>query len=166
MIAAIVAVDEKWGIGKNGDLLFHIPEDLRFFQRITRNNAVIMGRKTWDSLPAKPLINRLNIVVTTGEEGIRNNALFVGLSDAMSILINAKDTDDYYVIGGETIYKELLLFCEVIYVTKIFSDGQADRFFPDIDKDNKWIFWDSTSKKEYEGVKYQFFEYRRNKECQ
>ena len=166
MIAAIVAVDENWGIGKEGKLLFHIPEDLKFFMKMTRESAVIMGRKTWDSLPVKPLRDRLNIVVTSGEKGIRNNALFVGLAEAMSILINGSDTDDYLVIGGETIYTELLPFCEIIYVTKIFSDGQADRFFPDIEKDDRWMFWDSTSKGEYEGVKYQFFEYRRNKECQ
>ena len=70
MISAIVAVDENWGIGFNGQLLEHIPEDMKFFKKITTGNVVIMGRKTWESLPIKPLPDRLNLVVTSKGRGV------------------------------------------------------------------------------------------------
>ena len=85
MISAIVAVNNDWGIGYNGDLLEHIPEDLKYFKKLTENNVVIMGRKTWDSLPKKPLPNRLNMIVTSQIKSSAGCALINGEYMALSL---------------------------------------------------------------------------------
>ena len=90
MISAIVAVDYNWGIGFNGDLLEHIPEDLKYFKQLTTGNTVIMGRKTWDSLPNKPLPNRTNIVITNNTN-MEGQAEFMNLTDAMLYFIYNKN---------------------------------------------------------------------------
>ena len=90
MIKAIVAVDENWGIGYNGDLLEHVPEDLKRFKELTTNNIVVMGRKTWDSLPKKPLPNRLNIVVTSKQIEDMENVKFLSLEETIRYIINYK----------------------------------------------------------------------------
>ena len=105
MISAIVAVDDNWGIGFNGDLLEHIPEDLKHFKELTENNVVIMGRKTWDSLPKKPLPNRLNMVVTSQIKSSVGCVLINGEYMALSldnVILQFQNCDDtnYFVIGG------------------------------------------------------------------
>jgi dihydrofolate reductase len=127
MISAIVAVDNNWGIGFNGDLLEHIPEDLKYFKKLTENNVVIMGRKTWDSLPKKPLPNRLNMIVTSQIKSSAGCVLINGEYMALSldnVILQLQNCDDtnYFVIGGGQIYKELLPYCDRVYVTKIFKN--------------------------------------------
>ena len=135
MISAIVAVDNNWGIGFNGDLLEHIPEDLKYFKELTsgEHKTVVMGRKTWDSLPKKPLPNRTNIVITNNTN-IEGQAEFMDLTDAMLYFIYNKN-DDIFIIGGGKIYEELLPMCNRVYVTKIFKDhDQVDTYFPNLDE--------------------------------
>lgn len=172
MISAIVCVDFNWGIGSKNNLLAHIPEDMKFFKQQTENNIVIMGRKTYDSLPVKPLPNRTNIVIThmnshpqLQREGlIHSNMEFIKSWLSQKEAIN--ESMNIYVIGGGTIYKELLPFCERVYITKVFRVyGNADTFFPNIDKMPEWEMTSASDIKEHNGIYYCFCVYDKvNKE--
>lgn len=167
MISAIVAVDNNWGIGFNGDLLEHIPEDLKYFKKLTENNVVIMGRKTWDSLPKKPLPNRLNMIVTNQIKSSVGCALINGEYIELSlenVILQFQKCDDtnYFVIGGGQIYKELLPYCDRVYVTKIFKNhDQVDTYFPNLDNSDKWVPINQSSLQTYKNIKYQFWVYER-----
>lgn len=141
MIIAIVSVDEEYGIGKDGKLLAFHSEDMNFFKTMTTGNIVVMGRKTWDSLPKKPLPNRTNIIITSYPEKSENiDATFTTMEDFLDNLeyLNT-GKEDIYIIGGASIYKQLLPYCERIYMTLIpEKNNNADTFFPIIDMDNEW----------------------------
>ena len=129
----IVATDKNWGIGKNNDLLFHIPKDMKFFRETTTGKTVIMGRKTLESFPnKKPLPNRRNIVLT------RNRDYTIEGAEVIYDISELNTPNDAFVIGGSEIYKLLLPVCHTAYVTKVDADGNADKFFPDLDKDDAW----------------------------
>lgn len=165
MISAIVAVDNNWGIGFNGDLLEHIPEDLKYFKALTTGHTVVMGRKTWNSLPIKPLPDRKNIVITSNPVpafALINGAFRQTLEETMLDMLALKDEIDFFVIGGGTIYKELLPLCDKVYVTKIFKDhDQVDTYFPNLDKLEEWAPAMCSAIYDYEGLKYQFWQYDR-----
>lgn len=168
MISAIVCVDKNWGIGSNGDLLVHIPEDIRFFRDKTQNSIVIMGRKTYDSLPSKPLKNRTNIVITSKIDSDfeigDNGTFFMSMDFIKKILrLTPKDSSiDCYVIGGGKIYKELLPYCDKAYVTKVnYAYENADTYFPNVDKDEKWEVEESSESKVHNGIKYKFYTYKK-----
>ena len=166
MISAIVAVDENWGIGSNNELLESIPEDLRRFKKLTDENTVVMGRKTWDSLPVKPLPNRFNIVVSRQEQQYEPNSFtwVTTLEKCIQTMLN-DDIDEYFIIGGGQIYKELLPFCDRVYVTKIFkSHENVDTYFPDLDEPEEWNTWKVTKRSKiyiYNNLMYQFWTYDR-----
>ena len=158
----IVAVDKNYGIGKDGGLLFSIPEDMAFFRSMTRGKTVIMGRKTLESLPGgKPLKGRRNIVFS------RDPAFMAeGVERVSSIneLLNAVEgDDDAFVIGGEAIYGMLLPICDKAYVTMVDAEAEADRYFPRIEHMEEWILAYASEWKEHEGISFQFREYHRTK---
>ena len=167
MIAAIVCVDNNFGIGCNGDLLAHIPEDMRFFRDKTKNSIVIMGRKTYDSLPLKPLPYRTNIVITSKVKECceidNNGTIFVSM-DFIKIFLKTLSPEapiDYYIIGGGRIYKELLPYCDKAYVTKVnYAYENVDTYFPNIDNDKKWEVEESSEIKIYNGIEYKFYTYK------
>lgn len=169
MISAIVCIDENFGIGSNGDLLVHIPEDMKFFKEKTTNNVVIMGRKTYDSLPVKPLPNRTNAVVTSKInkpcEIDDNGVYFVSMDfikEFLDILPRYAEEADCYIIGGGQIYKELLPYCKYAYVTKVYcSYNNVDTYFPNIENMTDWEIEYENEIKECNGVKYQFCTYRK-----
>lgn len=167
MISAIVAVDENWGIGFNGELLEKIPEDMKWFRLLTHERTILMGRKTWDSLPKKPLPDRLNLVITRGERKFDNMTVFINMEEAkVRAREAAKDHDDeWFVIGGGQIYKELLPFCDRVYVTKIFkSHDNVDTYFPNLDEPEEWNTWKvvhQSKTKVYNDIMYQFWIYDR-----
>lgn len=161
MISAIVAVDNNWGIGYNGDLLEKIPEDMKYFKELTTNNVVVMGRKTWDSLPKKPLPDRTNIIISNkGNLLLENGAIRLSLDD---LLLGIADfEDDVFVIGGGQIYKELLPYCEKVYLTKIHkSFDNVDTYFPNLDELDDWCFKCSHRVKTYKDFTYEFMKYDR-----
>ena len=144
MISAIVAVDENWGIGFNGELLEKIPEDLKRFKKLTKGTVVVMGRKTWDSLPNKPLPDRLNIIISRQPQFVDFLTISIGMEEAkIRAGMASKDPEDeWFVIGGGQIYKELLPFCDRVYVTKIFkSHDNVDTYFPNLDEPEEWNTW-------------------------
>ena len=162
MISAIVAVDNNWGIGFNGDLLEHIPEDLKYFKALTDGNIVVMGRKTWDSLPKKPLPNRLNIVITSQERHFEEMTAFIPFLEVVSRLKHSQKEDDWFIIGGGQIYKELLPYCDRVYITKIFKDhANVDTYFPNLDESEEWAPGMCSSLHKYKGLTYQFWQYDR-----
>lgn len=138
MIAAIVAIDERFGIGYDGQLLAHIPEDMKHFKELTSGNAVVMGRKTWDSLPQKPLPNRENIVITSHPHKAEQfDVVFWNMEEALEWLENTQK--DVFIIGGASIYKQFLPYCDTIYITlihKVFDN--VDTYFPTIDLEEEW----------------------------
>ena len=161
MISAIVAVDNNWGIGFNGDLLEHIPEDLKYFKALTTGHTVVMGRKTWESLPQKPLPNRTNIIISNqGNLILENKAIRFKLED---LLLGITDfEEDVFVIGGGQIYKELLPLCDRVYVTKIFKDhDQVDTYFPNLDESDDWAPALQSNLQNYKDLTYQFWQYDR-----
>ena len=169
MISAIVCVDQNYGIGNKNDLLVHIPEDMKMFKDITTNGTVIMGRKTYDSLPKKPLPNRNNIIITSKAKKQpkiqKDGAIHSNMDCIKSWLANPKvinENSGIYVIGGGMIYKELLQFCERVYITKIFhAYDNVDTYFPNIDEMSEWEMTSASEVKEYNGIKYQFCIYDR-----
>ena len=161
MISAIVAVDNNWGIGFNDNLLEHIPEDLKMFKQLTLGHTVVMGRKTWNSLPKAPLPKRGNIVISHAQPLIMDkNTLRLPLEDVIEFL--EYTNDEVFIIGGGAIYKELLPFCNRVYVTKIFKDHpDVDTYFPNLDEMDEWVPAACSSIHDYKDLTYQFWQYDR-----
>ena len=161
MISAIVAVDNNWGIGFEGQLLECIPEDMRRFKQLTTGHVVIMGRKTWDSLPSRPLPNRINYVITK-EARVSNEKVAYFNMDCIKMTMQKQTNYDYFVIGGGEIYKQLLPYCDRVYVTKIFTDHEnIDTYFPNLDNDPMWQATDYSDIKTFNNKQYQFITYKR-----
>lgn len=164
MISAIVAVDVNWGIGFDGELLERIPEDLKHFKELTSDNTVVMGRKTWDSLPKKPLPNRFNIIISRIERPYEINSFtwFTSLESCIKTMLN-DDIDDYFIIGGGQIYEELLPYCDRVYVTKIpKAYPNVDTYFPvDLDESSEWRQVETGEMREYNNIAYHFLTYER-----
>lgn len=134
---AIVAVDKKWGIGKNNDLLFNIPEDMKFFREKTNNSTVCMGYNTLLSFPgSKPLKNRVNIVLNPDKNVNRDDCIIVHSLD--ELFAELKKYDNVFVIGGAMFYKTMLPYCEEVYVTKVDADGEATVFYPNLDENENF----------------------------
>ena len=132
-ISAIAAVDANFGIGYSNELLFRIPEDMKFFKETTMGHNVIMGRKTYESIGSKPLKNRFNYVITSDRSKfiLKDNLRITSLELVKNILTSANDNEDYFIIGGESIYKQLLKYCDTLYLT-VYSKSfdNVDSYFP------------------------------------
>jgi|688.fasta_scaffold577578_2 dihydrofolate reductase len=126
-IALIVAVDENNGIGNKNQLLCHLPNDLKYFKRITSGSAVLMGRKTFDSI-GRPLPNRLNLVVSKSVQNIDGCVVFESI-DAAIQFAQAQNQANLFIIGGDSIYKQALHLCHKLYLTRIQQGFEADSFF-------------------------------------
>ena len=158
MIRAIVAVDEKWGIGKKNGLLFSIPEDMKFFRKTTLNSIVCMGYNTLLSFPnGKPLPNRKNITLCP-ESVNRTDVLCVHSLDDMLKEIRS-EKGDVYVIGGAMFYHTMLPYCEEILVTKVAADGGAEVFFDNLDKDERFKCVSISDEIESNSYKIRFTKY-------
>jgi dihydrofolate reductase len=131
---AIVCVDNNWGIGKDNKLLFSLPADMKFFRQTTTGNVVVMGSKTLASFPGgKPLKNRTNIVLSRALKEIDGCIVADGI-DELFVKLADYPSDSVYVIGGASIYNLLLPHCSEVLVTKVQADGNADTFFPNLEK--------------------------------
>jgi dihydrofolate reductase len=131
MISVIVAVSEDLGIGKDNDLLWNISEDLKRFKRLTMGNTVIMGKKTWESLPRRPLPGRKNIVLTdTPGEYIDSAITAFSIDDALDKCDKGKEV---FVIGGASVYRQFMPLADRLYITHVHLSAPADVFFPEID---------------------------------
>jgi dihydrofolate reductase len=157
MISIIVAVSEDWGIGKDNELLWHISEDLKRFKRLTSGNAIIMGKKTWESLPKKPLPNRKNIVLTDNPGEIIENAITAySIEDSLA---KCTPGEEIFIIGGGSIYRQFMQKADRLFITHVHRKAPADIYFPAIDMK----IWEVTEKEEYtsEEIPYTYTIYRR-----
>jgi len=131
MISIIVAVSEDWGIGKDNKLLWHISEDLKRFKRLTFGNTVIMGKRTWESLPRRPLPGRRNIVLTDDKtETIENAVTAYSIEDSLS---KCEKNEEIFIMGGGSIYRQFMPFADRLYITHVHKKAPADIYFPEID---------------------------------
>ncbi|MDR3326647.1 MAG: dihydrofolate reductase [Prevotellaceae bacterium] len=140
MISIIVAVAENGIIGKNNSLLWHISEDLRRFKQLTENNTVIMGRKTYFSLPFRPLKNRRNIVISESLTLIDGAEVVNLLQHAFELCKNDREV---FIIGGASIYRQSMDLADRLYLTKVYKAFEGDTFFPEIDT-KKWQLTDKS----------------------
>ena len=157
---AIVAVDKKWGIGKKNDLLFELPEDMKFFRKTTLNKVVIMGSNTLKSFPGgNPLKNRTNIVLFPGGEK-RDDCLVVDSMDELRETLKNFNTDDVFVIGGAMFYKTMLPYCSEVLVTKVDADGGAEVFYENLDEKKEWSCVEISDPVETNGYTIRFTTYK------
>ena len=158
----IAAVDKKLGIGKNGGLLVSIPEDMKLFREETVGKVVVMGRKTFESLPqGLPLVERTNIVLTTSEDFKHDNVYVCHSVDEVLNKVKEYPTEDVYVIGGASVYEQMLPYCDTIHLTKIDYTYDADTYFPDIFKDGVWQETARSDERTYFDICYEFIRYQR-----
>ena len=158
----IVAVDKNWAIGLKGDLLVSIPQDMKFFRETTKGKVVAMGRKTLESFPnGLPLKNRVNVVLTSDKNYKVKDAIVVHSVDEMVAELQKYNEEDVFVIGGETVYRQLLPYCKKAYITKIDHAYHADTFFPDLDADPEWEMTGISDEQTYFDLEYQFVRYER-----
>jgi dihydrofolate reductase len=160
----ILSADQNWGIGCNNKLLVSIPSDMKFFRSETTGKVVVMGRKTLESFPGgMPLKNRTNIVLTHDPDYNGRGALVVNSrEELLQELKNYKD-EDIYIIGGETVYRMMLPYCDTIHVTKIDFAYEADTFFPNLDEMPEWEITASSEEQTYFDLEYTFLKYERKK---
>ena len=164
----IVNVDQNWGIGAKGKLLIHIPEDMKYFRAQTKGKVVIYGRKTLETFPdGKPLPYRVNIILTRNPDYRVEDAITVHsvdeLMQALEGLKGQYTEDDFIVIGGDSIYRLLLNYCDTALVTRTETQMDADAWFPNLDDDPEWERTEIGETREYEGLQFHFDRYERKK---
>ncbi len=161
MISLIAAVARNGAIGKNNQLLWHLPEDMRYFRETTRGKPVIMGRRTWESLPDafRPLPGRHNVVVSRNATFQAPGATLVGsLNEAIQL---TEDTaDEVFIIGGAELYRQALPAVQRLYLTEIASDFDGDVFFPPIQA-NDWTEISRSAAQSASGLEFSFVVYQR-----
>lgn len=157
---AIAAVDLQWGIGYQGNLLQRIPADMKFFKEKTIGKVVIMGRETFESLPGKqPLKDRINIVLSRDKSFHHENLIICRSLEELFSQLPKYPWQDLFVIGGESIYRELIPYCTKAYITKINHTYQADKYFINLDQQDSWEIEDMGEPQGYENISYRLLTY-------
>lgn len=163
---SIVAVDKKWGIGKNNDLLFNIKADMRHFVEHTRGKIVVMGSNTLRSLSGgMPLKNRINIVLNpdgSDADAEEKGYILVRSLDQLLARTAGYEPDNVYVIGGAMMYRTLLPYCSEAIVTKVRADGGAQVFYENLDLLPEWELADESAPVCDSGYTFTFCTYRNN----
>lgn len=160
----IVAVDKNWAIGYKNELLVSIPADMRFFRDQTMDKVVVMGKNTLESFPGgKALKRRVNIVVALEKSYKAPDTIVVNSIEDAIAEASKYNTDDVYVIGGASIYKQMLQFCDTAYVTKIDHAYVADTYFPNLDEDDSWQMTEISEEQTYYDLEYRFTKYEKIK---
>ena len=159
---AVLSADKNWGIGYQGDLLVRIPNDMKMFRALTTNHVIVMGRKTLESFPnAQPLPNRVNIVMTQNPDYQAKGCVIVHNTEELLEELKNYPDKQVYVVGGESIYRELLPYCKEAYVTRIDYAYQADRYFPNLDEMEDWEMYEEGEEETFFSIEYYFNKYRR-----
>ncbi len=140
-ISIIVAIAANYAIGKDNDLLWHISKDLKHFKNLTKEHYIVMGKRTYYSLPIRPLPNRTSLIITdVANEEIDNCLMAYSIEDAVNKMDNTKEN---FIIGGGSIYKQFMPLANKLYITRVHKDYDADTFFPEISLDE----WELQSEK-------------------
>ena len=158
----IVAADQNWAIGKDNKLLISIPADMKFFRTTTTGKVVVMGRKTLESFPGgQPLKKRTNIVLTRDKNYKVKDAIVVHSIEEVLEELKKYDSEDGYVIGGDSMYSQMLPYCDTAHVTKIDFAYEADSWFPNLDEDPEWKIAEESEEQTYFDLEYTFVKYVR-----
>ena len=152
---AIVCVSKNWGIGLNGQLLFHISDDLKRFRRLTAGKTIILGSRTLVTLPGqKPFPDRRNIILTHSHAPIEGAELAHSVEEALAMA-----GDDAFVIGGASVFTRMLPYCDRVLVTKVDASAEADSFFPNLDNHPDWRVEREGEPQEENGLRYRYVDY-------
>lgn len=158
----IVCVDNNWAIGNSNDLIYRIPDDMKFFKNKTVGNIVVMGLATLKSFPGgKPLKDRINIVLCDDPDFKCDGAIIVSSVNELLGKISEYDSDSVYIIGGASVYAQMLPYCDTAYITKVDSESPADKYFPNLDETEEWELTEESPEYEYNGLKYKFTVYKK-----
>lgn len=158
----IVAVDKNWAIGLNNKLLVRIPSDQKFFREETTGKVVVLGRKTLETFPGGlPLKNRTNIILSKDVNYKVKDALVVHSIEELLEEVKQYDTKDVYIIGGESVYKEMLHYCDTAHVTKINHAYEADTYFPNLDEIEGWEVTACSEEQTYFDLEFEFVKYEK-----
>ena len=155
----IVAVYDDGGIGRNGTQPVALSADRKFFRETTRSAMVIVGRRTVEDFPnQKPLPNRANVMLTSSLKEFPGFTVISSVEEAAALAANAEKA---FVIGGGSIYRQMLPLCNTAYVTKIHTVPESDTFFPNLDEDANWILSEILQSGEENGINYEMCLYKR-----
>lgn len=158
----IVAVDRNWAIGNKNELLVSIPNDHKHFRQETTGKVVVLGRKTLATFPqGLPLKGRTNIILSTDPSYTVKDATVVhSIKELLETLKHYK-SDDIYIIGGESIYRQMLPYCDTAHITKINHVYDADTYFPNLDGMENWKITADSEEQTYFDIEYVFLKYQR-----
>lgn len=160
----IVGVDKNWAIGNKGKLLVSIPNDMKMFRAETTGKVVVLGRKTLATFPnGAPLNNRTNIILTREEGFTTGDAIIVHSIEELLEEVKKYPPEDVYVIGGDSIYKQLLPYCDMAIVTKTDHAFEADAYFPNLEADPEWKMTAESEEQTYFSLEYTFQRWERIK---
>lgn len=158
----IAAADERWGIGKEGGLLANLPGDMKYFRETTKGKTVVMGRKTLESFPGgRPLKNRTNLVLSRNKDYAPEGVTVYHTPEEAIDALKKMDPEEVFVIGGGTIYRQLLPWCNKAYITHIYASFEADTTLPDLEDDPEWELKEQSPCMEENGLRYDFRIYTR-----
>lgn len=152
----IVAVTNDYAIGKDNNLLFHLPTDLKYFKQTTLNKVVVMGERTYHSLPKRPLPNRINIVLSDNPKFYDDNIIIVNNVDKLFAEVKKYNPDDVFVTGGASVYNLLMDYCSKAYITKIDKVVPADTYINNIEKMPNWKLVSKSEKYNENGLDFEF----------
>lgn len=160
----IAAVDRNWAIGNKGQLLVRIPNDHKMFRQETLDKVVVYGRKTLETFPlSQPLDRRVNIILSKNPNLQVRHAQVVHSVEQLLEVCREYPSEDIYVIGGASVYRQLLPYCDTAHITKIDYAYQADAYFPNLDEDPDWEITADSDEQTYFDIAYQFVKYERKK---
>lgn len=156
----IVAVSNDFAIGRDNDLLFNLPSDLKYFKEKTLNKVVVMGERTYMSLPKRPLKNRINIVLSNNPQFVAEGSTIVHSLDELFMELKKYDSSDVFICGGASVYNLLMDYCTYAYVTKVDQIVPADTYINNIDKKPNWKLVSQSETFEENDLKFNFCLYK------
>ena len=158
----LVTVDERWGIGNYDKLLVQIPKNQKLFMEETAGKVVVVGRKALQTFPqGMPLQGRTTIVLSKKSDLKIKGATVLSSVEALLKELKKYPDKDIYVAGGESVYEQLLPYCNVVHVTKIDHAYAANKYFPNLDKDPEWKITAESDEQTYFDIAYEFLKYER-----
>lgn len=160
----IVAVDNNWAIGNKGNLLVSIPNDMKMFRQTTTGKVVVLGRKTLETFPqGLPLPKRQNIILSRDENFKVKDAIVVNSTQQLFEELKNYPDEDIFILGGSSVYQEMLPYVDTVHVTKIDHAYEADAYFPNLDADPDWEITADSEEQTYFDISYAFIRYQRKK---
>lgn len=158
----IVVADENWGIGFQGKVLINIPREQKQFREETQNKVVVMGRKTLETYPqGLPLVGRKSIILSRNKNLQIKGAIVVHSVNELLEELKNYASKDIYIVGGESVFKQMLPYCDTIHVTKVQHSYQSDSYFPDLDHDTCWKITADSEEQTYFDIEYVFLKYQK-----